>query len=868
MKHKSLKLQILFALVLIPALGWLWTLRGQAADLPEAESYSLYLPLVSNSTLAWQEVGGNTIDGSAAGLGISGIASLSINPSIAIGPDGTPYVAYTEVIGNNKTEIFVVQWDGTSWKKVKPDSTNGGGIITNIDFTASPSLAIAYDGTIYIAWPDLGIDNWSGNREIYVRRWDGNSWVEVGNGSATGGGISNTPTVSDNPKLALAPDGTPYVAWGDFIATESAEIYIRRWDGNNWVEVGTGSASGGGISNLPVHSSDPSLAIAPNGTPYVTWSYFTGFNSEIYGRYWSGSEWEEIGVGSASDGGISNNSGISIHSSLAIAPDGTPYVSWQDSTNNYNPEIYIRRWDGTNWAEVGIGSASGGGISNNGYNGYSDNPSLSVYLDGTPYIVWEHHNNSMNEGEIYISHWDGSSWAEVGAGSASGGGMSNMGDYSGHPSLAIAPNGTPYVTWERHILGEANVYIRGWIGEVWLEVGEGSASEDGISDNSPGNSIDPSLAIDSFGSPYVAWQNEKSGEIYVRTKIGNNYLWSEIGSHSASEGGISNTSFALHPSIAVTIDGTPYIAWEDGSSGNTEIYIRQWDGVNWTEVSSYSASGGGISNTPGQSEAPMLVATQDGTLYLAWQDNSSGNEEIYVRQWDGTTWTEVGAGSASGGGISNTSDNSVHPALALSAEGVPYLAWEEEQVGTSEIYVRQWDGSNWVEVGTGSASDGGISNNAGDSLHPSLAVSGGTVYVAWEDTSSGDSQIYVRQWDGSSWVEVGTGSASGAGISLVGASTTPSIGLSFYGSPLVTWSAAPVGTCCEIYVLRWNGSQWVEVGQASANDGGISNTPGVSTHPVLAFSPNGDAYIVWEDNDSGNFEIYIRRYPLSPFPFE
>ena len=37
--------------------------------------------------------------------------------------------------------------------------------------------------------------------------------------------------------------------------------------------------------------------------------------------------WEEVGAGSATAGGISNDSRVSREPSVAIAPDGTPYVS-------------------------------------------------------------------------------------------------------------------------------------------------------------------------------------------------------------------------------------------------------------------------------------------------------------------------------------------------------------------------------------------------------------------------------------------------------------------------------------------------------------------------------------------------------------
>src|SRR5262245_24037755 len=53
---------------------------------------------------------------------------------------------------------------------------------------------------------------------------------------------------------------------------------------------------------------------------------------------------------------------------------------------------------------------------------------------------------------------------------------------------------------------------------------------------------------------------------------------------------------------------------------------------------------------------------------VAWEDDNPGNEEIYVRMWNGSAWQELAA-SASGGGISMTSGRSEQPVVALMADG-------------------------------------------------------------------------------------------------------------------------------------------------------------------------------------------------------
>ena len=55
----------------------------------------------------------------------------------------------------------------------------------------------------------------------------------------------------------------------------------------------------------------------------------------------------------------------------------------------------------------------------------------------------------------------------------------------------------------------------------------------------------------------------------------------------------------------------------------------------WEDVGPGSASGGGISNTVRYSEFPSLAIDPDGVPIVAWQDDSSGNDEIYVRRYAG-----------------------------------------------------------------------------------------------------------------------------------------------------------------------------------------------------------------------------------------
>jgi hypothetical protein len=160
-------------------------------------------------------------------------------PALAIGENDHPVV-----IWRSDTGVQLLKFDGTSWSGL---GSSGSGPGLSADGT-EPRLALDASGNPVVAFlgkkPDGG---------IVVTRWNGTTWTPVG----TPQGTSDQPS---EPSLALLPSGDPVLAWRSD-ATGVQEIYVKYWTGNAWAEI-DGSASGGGVSNSFAGSVLPSLAVA------------------------------------------------------------------------------------------------------------------------------------------------------------------------------------------------------------------------------------------------------------------------------------------------------------------------------------------------------------------------------------------------------------------------------------------------------------------------------------------------------------------------------------------------------------------------------------------------------------------------------
>ena len=395
---------------------------------------------------------------------------------------------------------------------------------------------------------------------------------------------------------------------------------------------------------------------------------------------------------------------------------------------------------------------------------------------------------------------------------------------------------------------------------TWTELG-GSASGGGIS-TTPAASRNARLAVDPDGHPVVAWHEEGVGILVRRW---NGATWQQLG------GSLGSTGEA--PSIAINSGGDVYVAYQATLAGAVDIYVQRWDGVAWAGLGG-SAAGAGISNSSKPSRNPAIALDAEGLPWVAWAETVETNQNIYVRRWNGAAWVDAGQ-SGSGMGVSRSPVlTAMNPALVFDREGAPVLAWEQKtgfadpsEGGGAivEIYVRRWDGESWTEIG-GSASEAGASGlKIGMCTKPILAVDlSNRPVVAWTREYEAPGEVFLRRWNGSAWQELG-GSASGFGVS--GSRTGPTgefwshaagLALDLEGHPIVTWTEGDFQTY-QVRASRWTGSAWQGI-EGTDSDTGLGASDAQDGVAPIAVAPSGDTIIAWADGAPGSEEIYLRYW--------
>lgn len=391
-------------------------------------------------------------------------------------------------------------------------------------------------------------------------------------------------------------------------------------------------------------------------------------------------------------------------------------------------------------------------------------------------------------------------WVEIG-GSAREGGLSASPGPSIACSLALAAGGIPVVAW--HELSDRSIRLERWDGERWTGLG-GSDGPGGLSQTT-GPARKPSLALDSAGNPTVAWDDQSSGHPEIYLKRWNGAAWEELGG-SASGGGVSQSSDpAEWPSLAVGSSGRPFVAWENRWNGHFQIRLRYWDGSSWVGLGS-SARDRGISEGPEDSLLPSLALDRSDRPSVAWLGMNGGRARIHFRRWQGARWEVLGSPSMGDDFESHGLDGwlSDRPWLALDPDGNPIVAWRGGSISASTLYLRRWQAGEWRELGP-AASPGGVGGTAARCEYAVLATdAAGNPVVAWDDARQGPFNVYLRRWDGTSWIELG-GSSTGGGVSqTAGSAGNASLALDATGNPVLAWSEyVPAGSPERIFLRRF-----------------------------------------------------------------
>lgn len=277
------------------------------------------------------------------------------------------------------------------------------------------------------------------------------------------------------------------------------------------------------------------------------------------------------------------------------------------------------------------------------------------------------------------------------------------------------------------------------------------------------------------------------------------------------------------------LDGTVRSIVDDGSglyfggefsyAGELRVnHLARWSGRQWEAI-------GEPSNVGVSGSTIRALAWHDGKLYVGGRfDHAGATSARNVAQWDGQRW------SAMSDGLGSRSEDQVN-ALVFSAGSVYAGGQFEFTEGLRYNHVAHWDGARWVPLRSGDAI--GVSN----AFVTVLRSNAEGLLVAGPFQMAGDQPgtRYLAQWNGNRWAGVGFEGIlqidalivvddaiyiSGYRADLPGHSVWFFDGEKWRELPEIQSEAYALAMIdAELYISasrRWNGNEWLAVGNGSA----------------------------------------------------
>lgn len=570
---------------------------------------------------------------------------------------------------------------------------------------------------------------------------------------------------------------------GTFTAVDGvAASRVAKWNGSAWSALGSGA--NGTVNAMAVLGSELFIG--------GTFTSVGGVALTARLAKWDGTGWLAVGAGFNTTSVPTG--GLAVAGSALFVGRGTQ----------------VQKWDGSAWSNVGPVTTSIGGIATqDGINVYVVGGTTCRHWNGSTWATLKDFDEVATEvamlgSDVYVGgqftnsleRWDGSAWHTVGGNSM-----------TTYPTTLVNVGGAIFMCGDfTSIDGVKTPKLARWSGSTWSSIFEDL--DGGL--NAEGYSI-----VELNGKIYV------SGAFTTAGKISANQV--------ACYDKPTNTWTAL-PGIPsgtlIAHNGELYsFYWVDEPAPPYHFIVAKWTGASWITIGTLVGTSQG---TP---------ASIGGALYIVGNLSSVNGTPInHIAKWNGTAWSDAGAG------ITVNADSMVQSICQVGSQ-LYASTFNNELVGMDWVqssHVLQWNGSAWVTH----------TSNINPSVQAMIAMGNDLVIGGTFESINGvPCANHVARWDGASWSALGTG-------------VTGSVNVLKYTHGLLY-----AGTQVDYEFLReWNGSTWEEVGGGPNWDVWDMTVLGDELFITGGFTEAGSNVT---DGEGGAVNLatsssYIGSYPLTP----
>jgi hypothetical protein len=416
------------------------------------------------------------------------------------------------------------------------------------------------------------------------------------------------------------------------------------------------------------------------------------------------------------------------------------------------------------------------------------------------------------------------------------------------PHTAVRSDGTTWLAWYAATGAGAKYSLRL---QRFDTAGGKKLGADGVLASSVDSDswvMDYTLLADSTGDAILVYSNTTDFTLHAqRFDAQGQPAWGANGATVYSAG-----AQTLAPRAVLCTDGNVALAWDaaDADSGmGTGIQLQRLDGTGTAAWSSPKQIPGDAGN---RAQSPRVVASLGGDFVVVWIENGGVNYpgDAFAQRFN-TQGNPVWQSKVK----LNDADQLPFPHVPVvdsDGAGGLYAAWMT--VGSGSMFAGHVQ--HFAADGAAAWAPGGVSVSTSTTmshLPSALASSQNQVFVAWKETDSNQntSGLYAQTFD-----QQGTAMWAATGLPIVEADNQ-------LGA--LAAAARPTGEGAALFYaygepntqgLRSGVSAIPYVGSPSPSNTVLSDVVSAKGHPDVSALVQGGYWLVWEDERSGNPEIW------------
>ena len=351
---------------------------------------------------------------------------------------------------------------------------------------------------------------------------------------------------------------------------------------------------------------------------------------------------------------------------------------------------------------------------------------IVTYL-GVPYLACE------AEGKLYVKYFDGATWRSLTYTQQEEAENLNIENASKIPSVDLIVGGEKlYLVWQEDKDGFSKIYAKEYdfrnSERGWQAIEYGNPR---ICMNETKNCYTPKIAMYN-SNPVVVWIEEESeiNRVKVAT-FSYSSSWQYINDRNFQYNNLWNAS---EPSITVYAN-VPYIAWIEQKNNVYYLWVKRYSsGSDWGFL-----GGNGVNTSNAEIVSQPRIAVWNSIAYVSWLEQ----DKLYIKRRVNTNWQWLDSQNYS---LNSKPENIAKTLDMVAYKDSIYIMWVEDDPSSNfgkneNIYVRKYNGSKWSNMdGTSEFQDASSFtpyNFDPEFFVPKLSITNNRKYIIFQEKMSG-----------------------------------------------------------------------------------------------------------------------------------